>query len=125
LRVAVAHAIKLSGWRDANADPIAAPYAKDRVENPKQQKGAIFRRTTVLVCAMVASILQELVKQIAIEHRRTAGNVPRLSPSVQHCAGWQRVKQVGGPGAHVGFTRRGNRTSSQRVVEAWLGRCQS
>jgi integrase len=97
LRVAVAHAIKLSGWRDANADPIAAPYAKDRVENPKQQKGAIFRRTTVLVCAMVASILQELVKQIAIEHRRTAGNVPRLSPSVQHCAGWQRVKQVGGP----------------------------
>jgi Phage integrase family len=54
----------------------------------------------LLKMTYIALRFARYVNGVAMQH----GKVSR------HCAGWQGVKQVGGPGAHVGFTRRGNRT---------------
>src|SRR5579859_2358631 len=64
--IAVRHAVPFSTRSNTHGDAIVAPYRGDGMNDLHQQTSAVFRRTTIAVDALVGTVLQELIDQIAV-----------------------------------------------------------
>jgi hypothetical protein len=65
-RIAVDHAVVAVERRDPQPDAIAAPHTDDGVENFEEETGAVFDGTAVGARAVVGSVAEELVDQVAV-----------------------------------------------------------
>ena len=65
-RIAVRHGSVGAARRDAHAHAIGAPDGDRGLRHLQQEAGAVFDRAAVLVGALVGSVLQELVGQVAV-----------------------------------------------------------
>jgi hypothetical protein len=63
---------------EVHADPARPPYGDHGVRHFKHEPGAILDRSAIAVVALVAAVLQELVKQIAVRAMDLDAVEPRL-----------------------------------------------
>ena len=64
--VAVVHAVCVAHGVQVHADALRGPLLQQSVDHLKQEARAVFDAAAVLVGALVAAIVQELVKQVAV-----------------------------------------------------------
>jgi len=65
-RVAVRHRVPRAARSNSHSDAIAAPHRYHCFHYFHQEAGTVFDRPTIGVSALVATILQELIGQIAV-----------------------------------------------------------
>jgi hypothetical protein len=60
--IAVGHVIPAPTRPNAHCYPVAAPYRRHGFDNLKQETAPILDRSSILICTLVAAVLQELVR---------------------------------------------------------------
>src|ERR1700676_928897 len=66
LRITIGHAIPPAARRDADSHAVTVPHRSQCLNHLKQEAGPIFERTAIHIGSPVDTILQKLIRQIAV-----------------------------------------------------------
>src|SRR5580700_429168 len=64
--VGVGHRVERAIWSDAHAHAVMGPRGNHCFDDPKEETGSVFDRTTVFIRSFIAAVLKKLVNEIAV-----------------------------------------------------------
>ena len=114
----------LPRWGDLRIDQVKSVAVEEWLDSIKRAKGTRAKIRNIMSAIFHHAMRYEWVERNPIKLVRQSAKRERTPDVLELCGTSTSSQQVGRPRAHVGSSRRGNRTSGQRTACASLERCR-
>ena len=114
----------LPRWGDLRIDQVKSVAVEEWLDSIKRAKGTRAKIRNIMSAIFHHAMRYEWVERNPIKLVRQSAKRERTPDVLELGRTSTSSQQVVRPGAHVGSSRRGNRTSGQRTASASLERCR-